>query len=40
MGYGVICNILKVDLKLFCYYLLVGEKNVIHSSLVRKVKTS
>lgn len=40
MGYGGICNILKVDLKLFCYYLLVGKKNVIPGSLFRKVKKS
>lgn len=39
MGYGVICNTVKVDLKLFCYYLPVGEKNVTHNPLVRKVKT-
>lgn len=39
-----VCNIKliqkKVDPKLFSYYLLVGEQNVTHSSLVRKAKTS
>lgn len=39
MGCGMIYNILKADLKLLCYYFLVGEKNIIHISLVRKVKT-